>query len=169
MLRNYEGTIGWNRPMTRPIHTTKKIRPGLREIQIGYLGTHECSKLRIHLSRCWAYTMLKDKDEGVWMTTNLAPTGPHAQEILVDGLNLMRNLNRDKRVGGNQLARYPARVPPCDYHQHRTDEACPCFIKKRKRDEDATWSLYLDLAYRRTMINRELVSTEDRKGSERQG
>ncbi|PVH82575.1 hypothetical protein DL98DRAFT_487740 [Cadophora sp. DSE1049] len=111
-------------------------RPGAKYWAQAYEGTHEGSKLRLFMSRCWAYGVINQGDNEKWATCSLAPTGEKAQEILIDGMGLLRNMNNSKLEKGQKLMCNPKYAPACDYHQHGKDEACPyAKLPKRKLDE----------------------------------
>ncbi|KAH7384763.1 hypothetical protein BKA64DRAFT_711884 [Cadophora sp. MPI-SDFR-AT-0126] len=112
------------------------FRPSAKETAQAYEGTREGSKMRLFMSRCWAYGVLNDKDSTKWPTSSLVPIGEKSTEILIDGMDHLRNMNTVKLAKGKQLMCNPKKAPPCDYHHHGKDEACP-YTKppKRKLDE----------------------------------
>ncbi|KAL2061900.1 hypothetical protein VTL71DRAFT_7278 [Oculimacula yallundae] len=113
-----------------------KSRPGEKMDAIAYEGTHEGSVLRLYISRSWAYTVLAYKDKEPWASSSIGPIGKKANELLADGLSLLRDLNNVKPLAGKKLIEDPKLAPPCDYHQHGKDEVCPyAKLKKRKLDE----------------------------------
>ncbi|KAL5316642.1 hypothetical protein ACEPPN_015691 [Leptodophora sp. 'Broadleaf-Isolate-01'] len=113
----------------------KKTRPGINHFPRAYARTHYGSKLRLFLSRIWAYGVLNEDDNGKWASSTLVPTGEKAQEILIDGMTQLRGLNQSKSRNGKKLLENPKLAPLCDYHQHGKDEVCPYAKQKRKLDD----------------------------------
>ncbi|CZT00567.1 uncharacterized protein RCO7_03012 [Rhynchosporium graminicola] len=114
--------------------TIIKTRPGPESSAMAYEGTYVGSKLRLYVARCWAYAVLQQETE-VWTSASLVPIGDKAQELLLHGLKLLRNLNKVKNSAGKKLIKNPKLAAPCDYHQHGKDEVCP-YTKDKKRELD---------------------------------
>lgn len=104
------------------------------QIKICYELTHAESKLRVFVSRCFAYLTLTLKDDhakGLWNKDKLYDLMVEVPDLGKDALLLLRH-QAGKTIPDPRIA------PPCDYHQHAAEDPCPDMSttsRKRAREE----------------------------------
>ena len=107
---------------------SNKFLPAGETLDYIYEITHEKSKLRTLVLRCYTYATVEFTDSGSWTTESMLPSGPNAMEAITDIFRQLRDLknstSRSSGVGGTLLSD-PRKYQPCQYHVHAKGEPCP--------------------------------------------
>jgi hypothetical protein len=94
--------------------------PTPSDMELAYQCTHSTSRMRLFISRVFAYAILcYDDDDGItWNTPNMTQAARVHEDLWVDAFKLMRGQ-------AGQEVKDPTKMAACDYHQHDVEEPCP--------------------------------------------